>query len=115
MEPQAAAEIAKRGAQRLVAALENPQLTDSDRLSSLGDALAALVAKMKPQAAAEIAKRGAQRLVAALENPQLTDSDRLASLGDALAALVAKMDRRPRRRSQNEVPSALRRPWRIRS
>ena len=69
MEPQAAAEIARRGAQRLAAALENPQETDSDRLSRLGNALAALADKMEPQAAAEIAKG----LVAALENPQETE------------------------------------------
>ena len=53
MEPQAAAEIAKG----IAAALENPQVTDSDRLSSLGSALAALAARMEPQAAAEIAKQ----------------------------------------------------------
>jgi hypothetical protein len=40
MEPHAAAEIVNRGAQRLTAALENPQETDSNRLSSLGAALA---------------------------------------------------------------------------
>ena len=77
---------------RLAAALENPQETDSDRLSHLGDALAALANKMEPQAAAEIARRGAQRLAAALENPQETDSDRLSRLGDALAALANKME-----------------------
>ena len=41
MEPPAAAETAKQGAQRLAVALENPQETDSRWLSSLGDALAA--------------------------------------------------------------------------
>jgi hypothetical protein len=87
MEPQAAAEIAGRGAQRLAAALENPQETDPSRLSSLGRALAAVAAKMEPQAAAEIAGRGAQRLAAALENPQETDSDRLSRLGQSLAAV----------------------------
>ena len=87
MEPQAAAEIARRGAQRLAAALENRQKTDSDRLLRLGDALAALANKMEPQAAAEIARQGAQRLAAALQNPQETDSDRLSSLGQSLAAL----------------------------
>ena len=40
MEPQAAAEIAKR----LATALENPQETNSDRLSSLGRTLAAFCA-----------------------------------------------------------------------
>ena len=82
MEPQAAAEIAKG---LLAAALEDPQETDSDRVSSLGEVLAALANRMEPQAAAEIARRGAQRLVAALEKE--TDSSRLSSLGDALAAL----------------------------
>ena len=51
MEPQAAAEIATG----LGAALENAQITDSSRLSGLGNALAALANKMEPQAAAEIA------------------------------------------------------------
>jgi hypothetical protein len=46
MEPEAAAEIAKRGVRRLAAALENPQERDLDCLSSLGVALAALAAKM---------------------------------------------------------------------
>ena len=41
MEPQAAAEIARRGSQSLAAALENPQETDSGRLRSLGNTLAA--------------------------------------------------------------------------
>jgi hypothetical protein len=78
MEPQAAAEIAKGFA----AALENPQETDSVRLSSLGDALAALAAKMEPKVAAATA----MGLAAALENPQETDSVRLSSLGKSLAA-----------------------------
>jgi len=39
-EPQAAAEIARRGAQRLAAALENTQKTDSDWVLCLGYALA---------------------------------------------------------------------------
>ena len=72
--------------------MENPQETDSDRLSGLGGALAALADKMEPQAAAEIARRGAQRLAAALENPQETNSNRLSSLGNALAALANKME-----------------------
>jgi hypothetical protein len=82
MEPQAAADIAKD----LLAALENPHETDSDHLSNLGDALAALAAKMEPQAAADIAKD----LAATLENER--DSDRLPGLADALAALAAKIE-----------------------
>ena len=46
MEPQAAAELARRGAQRLATALENPLETDSDRLSSLGKALAMFCASL---------------------------------------------------------------------
>jgi hypothetical protein len=53
MEPPTAAEMAKVGAQRLVAALENPKETACDRLFSLGSALATLAAKVQPQAAAE--------------------------------------------------------------
>jgi tetratricopeptide (TPR) repeat protein len=87
MEPQTVAEIAKG----LAAAIENPKET-SDRLSSLGSALAAVAAKMEPQAAAEIARRGAQRLPAAMENPKETVSDRLSSLGSALEALAVEME-----------------------
>jgi hypothetical protein len=78
---------------RSVAAdLENPQETNSDRISSLGSALAAVVDKMEPQAAAEITKRGALRVVEALENPQETNSERLSSLGTAVAALADNME-----------------------
>ena len=44
MEPQAAADIARRAAQRLTAALENPQEKDSNHLWRLGNALAAFCA-----------------------------------------------------------------------
>ena len=73
-----AGEIAKS----LATALENPQETDPYRLSSLGNALAALAAKMEPQAPTQMAKS----LATALENPQEANSDRLLSLGKALAA-----------------------------
>ena len=72
----------------LAKALENPQETNSDRLSSLGDALAALAARMNPNDAASVA----DGLAKALENPQETNSYRLSSLGDALAALAARMN-----------------------
>jgi len=78
----------------VAAALENPQETESNRLSSLSDALAALANKMEPQAAAEIARRGAQRLIAALENLQQTESNRLLSLDIALMDLANKMEPR---------------------
>jgi hypothetical protein len=69
--------------------LENSQETDSNRLSSLGDALAALANdKMQPQAATEMAKS----VATALENPQITDSGLLSRLGTALAALLNKME-----------------------
>jgi hypothetical protein len=84
MEPQAAAEIAKG----LAAALENPQETDSYRLSGLGNALADLADKMEAQAAPEIAKG----LATALENPQETNSYRLSILRNALVALADKME-----------------------
>jgi hypothetical protein len=92
MEPQAAAEIARRGAQRLAAALENPRMTDADELLSLGSTLATLANKMEPHAAAEIARRGAQRLAAALENPRITNASLLSGLGDTLAALANGME-----------------------
>ena len=76
----------------LAKALENPQETDAERLSSLGQALAALAARMEPKEAASVAARGAQVLAKALENPQETDGERLSSLGQALAALAARME-----------------------
>jgi hypothetical protein len=88
MEPQAAAEIAKGGAQRLAAALENQKKTNSVQLSRLGQAVAALANRMEPQAAAEIAKGFA----AALENTQETNPYRLYSLSQALAALANRME-----------------------
>jgi hypothetical protein len=88
--------LAIRGASELglnfAAALENPRETNSARLSSLGEALAALAAEMEPQAAAEVKRRAAQGLAAALENPQERDYTRLTRLRDALAALAAKME-----------------------
>ena len=63
--------------------MENPRETDPNRLSGLGNALAALANKMEPQAAAEIAKG----LAAALENPRETVSRRLWPLGQSLAAV----------------------------
>jgi hypothetical protein len=99
---------------RLAAALENPQETDSDRLSSLGNVLAALAAKMDSQAVAEIVSRGANRLAAALENPQETNSDRLSSLGFALAALAARMEPQAAaqiaNRGANRLAAALENP-----
>ena len=86
MNPNDAASVAEG----LAKALENPQETNSDRLSSLGDALAALAARMNPNDAASVARTAV--LAKALENPQETDSDRLSSLGDALAALAARMN-----------------------
>ena len=114
MEPQAAAEVARRGAQRLAATLENTQETDPDQLRSLGDALAALASKMEPQAAAEVTRRGAQGLAAALENPQEKDYARLSGLGDALATLAAKIEPQAaaevKRRAAQGLAAALENP-----
>jgi hypothetical protein len=81
MEPQAATEIAKLGAQRVAAALENLQETDSQLISNLGTALAALANKMAPYDVVEVAKG----LAAALDRPQWADSERLSPLGESLA------------------------------
>ena len=78
----------KELADRLVTALENPQQTDTSRLSSLAQVVAALAASMEPQEAARLAAL----LVTALENPQWTDASRLSSLDDAVAALAARME-----------------------
>src|SRR5271165_1849439 len=94
--------------QRLAAALENPQETDSARLLSLGNALVALTAKMEPQAAAEIARRGAQRLAAALQEE--TDFQRLSSLGNALEALAAKIEPQAAAEIARRLAAALENP-----
>jgi hypothetical protein len=91
---------------RLAAALENPQETNSDRLSNLGDLLKALVDKMEPQAATEIAKG----LAATLENPQETNSDRLSNLGDLLKALVDKTEPRAAAEIAKGLAAALENP-----
>jgi hypothetical protein len=71
----------------LVLALEDPNETDSHRLSSLGQALAALA----PRLGAKDAAGFADGLAKALENPKETDSDRLSSLEQALAALAPRL------------------------
>jgi hypothetical protein len=84
----------------LAARLENPQETDSDRLSHLTntlaalDTLAALAYQMEPQPAVEIARRGAERLVAVLENLRSTEFW-LSGRGDTLAALAHRMEPQP--------------------
>jgi len=83
-----------------------PEEKDSDRLSSLADALAALANKVEPQPAAKIGKG----LAAALENPQETDPERLSSLGKALAAVGNEMEPQP----VAEIAKGLPQPWRIR-
>jgi hypothetical protein len=55
MEPQAAPEIAKQGAQGLVVALKSLPEPSPYPLSDFGFALAALANKMEPHSAAEIA------------------------------------------------------------
>jgi hypothetical protein len=104
MEPQAASEIAKRAAQRLVVGLENAQVAEldfahekededreaakySERLARLGELLMTLTAKLKPEAAAEIASG----IVAALEAAPTIDSDKLARLVALLEVLATKM------------------------
>ena len=87
-------------ADRLAKALENPQETNSFRLSRLDDALAALAARMNPNAAASVA----DGLAKTLENTQETDSFRLSSLGYALGALAVRMN-------LNDAASVARRVW----
>ena len=90
----------------LVTALENPQQTDSYRLATLGEAVAALAARMEPQEAARIA----DRMVTALENPQQTDSYRLAYLGKAVAALAARMEPQEAARIADRMVTVLENP-----
>jgi hypothetical protein len=79
-------------AERLVKALENPQETSSDRVSSLAEALRVLVEKLDARTVAPLAKHGAQRLVEALENRRETSEDRLYSLSEAFRGLAEKLD-----------------------
>jgi hypothetical protein len=88
MEPQAAADITSRGAQRLTAALENPQEAEAYRLSGLCDALIALGQKIEPGAATDIANG----LAAALKNLEETEPYRFLRFCDALIALGKKIE-----------------------
>jgi len=72
--------------------LEDPKETDARRLSTLGETLAGLAAKLEPKEAAAVAGRGARRLVGLLEDPKETDARRLSTLGEALAGLAAKVE-----------------------
>ena len=85
MDPQEAAQTADR----LVTVLEQPQPTDSSRLESLGEAIAALAARMDPREAARTA--ASHRLVTVLEQPQPTDSFRLCPRQGS-SSLAARMD-----------------------
>ena len=76
----------KELADRLVTVLEHSQQTESSLLSSLGEAVATLGARMDPQEAARTAARSAHVLVTALENPQGTNV--LSGLGRSLGNLV---------------------------
>jgi hypothetical protein len=76
----------KELADRLVTVLENPQQTDASSVWALGEAVAALAARMEPQEAARLAARSAPALVTALENPQETSV--LLRLGMSLGNLV---------------------------
>ena len=87
-DPGEAARVAARGASVLAKALENPKETNFYRLSSLGNALAALAPRINPEEAASLGNV----LVEALENPQETNPDRLSGLGSALAALAVRMN-----------------------
>jgi hypothetical protein len=71
----------------VVKALENPDETDSDRLSHLGKALEALAPRMNPNEAARLA----DAVVKTLENPRETDSDYLSRLGSALAVIASQI------------------------
>jgi hypothetical protein len=72
----------------LAKVLESTPETDSNRLSSLGEILSALAARMNPDDAAPLA----DRLAKALESSPETDSKRLSSLGETLSALAARMN-----------------------
>jgi hypothetical protein len=63
MDPKDAAPLATRGAVVLTKALENPEETDSSRLSSLASALGALVQKMDPKEAVSTVKRSVNILI----------------------------------------------------
>ena len=99
MDPQEAAQTAARSAAVLVTALEQPWPTGSD----LGEAIAALAARMDPREAA----RTADRLVTVLEQLQPPDSSGLESLGEAVAPWRPGWTRRRRRR----LPHAAQPCW----
>ena len=79
---------------RLVTVLEQPQQPDADRLSRLGEVIAALAARMDPPEAARTAARSAHVLVTALEKPKETDVS--LSLGRTLGNLAKFLPGNPR-------------------
>jgi hypothetical protein len=93
VQPQAAWGFAGRGAQRILATLENQREKDFDRASKLVGALAELAANMEPQAASKVLRRGAQHIFLAMENQREKDDfDSILKLGGALAELSANME-----------------------
>ena len=87
MEPKEAASLAGR----LVTVLEDPKETDADRLSTLGEALAGLAAKMEPKEAAAVAGRGAQHLAGCWRTRRKPMLTAYISLGQALGTLSLKI------------------------
>ena len=77
-------------------ALKNkPEETGPDRKSSLGIALAGVVAPLNDRDKATLAAPGAKVLVDALKNLPETDSNHRRDLGNALAALAAQVHSAP--------------------
>ena len=87
MNPSDGAGPAAEGVSVLTEALKDPEETDSVRVRSLGDTLAALAARMDSKEATSVANRLAKELA----DPNETDPDRLSRLGYALAALSAHL------------------------
>src|SRR5262249_25251726 len=97
-------------ADHVVKALENSKETDGDRISGLGQALAALAARIEPKASASVvAASGAQVLVKALENWKETPGygDPVSRLGQALEALAGRMEPKEAASVAERVVTAL--------
>ena len=80
------------------------------RLGALGEAVAALAARMDPQ---EAAHTGTPVWSQCWSNPSRSIVDRLWALGQAVAALAARMDPQEAARTANRLVTVLEKPQQI--
>jgi energy-coupling factor transporter ATP-binding protein EcfA2 len=91
LRKHSASKVTER-AEGLTKAMENSQATEAYRLSTMGEALAALAGRMESKEAAGVSSRGAQVLAKTLENSEETHPFILSMMGKPLAALAGRME-----------------------